>query len=405
MKTRSTLTPAEAMELHAEIERRLANLGVETQPAVAARIVALVSDPQAGLRQYADIVKTDAALSGRLLRLANSALFAQVKAVTSLERACVLLGLERLKAVSLGFYLSRAVATDPASHLSRRVWGQAVLRACLAAELARAACPTRVPEAFTIGLMLDAGLPLLHRMLGRPVERIVRSAEPPARQFIVELETLPFTHVDVIAALVRRWSLPELLARPIESHHVPPLDTARTEPVHQLHRVAFYAGAVSLTHGVPTSVANAFPGIAQGVLNLTAESLANVVARATAEYTAIRDVFRDVADDVDNLAAMAERVHEQLLAVLDRSLAESLRQEVAEGPVRFTVGPHRIEIEADRAGRAVAYLSDERGERLVSYSFEAGRLGAAPLLDALGLEPAPPEQTADLEHHLRSLAA
>jgi HD-like signal output (HDOD) protein len=141
MKPRSALTPPEVVELQAEIDRRLTGLGLPTQPAVAARILALVANPDAGLKQYADVLRHDAALTGRLLRLANSAYFAQIKPVTTIERSCVLLGLERLKAVSLGFYLSRAAATDPNHVLSRRVWTQSVLRACLAAEMARVTCP------------------------------------------------------------------------------------------------------------------------------------------------------------------------------------------------------------------------------------------------------------------------
>lgn len=405
MKVRATLSAGEVVELHAEIARKLGGIGLDTQPAVAAKILALVSDPHSGLKQYADVVRHDAALTGRLLRLANSAYFAQVKPVTTLERACVLLGLERLKAVALGFYLSRAAATDPRQVLSRRVWGESVLRACLASEVARLACPMHVPEAFTVGLMLDAGLPLLHRLLGKPVERIVESNEPPTRQFRVETDALPFTHVDVVSVLIRLWSLPELLARPIEWHHTPPGDSDRREPVHALHRVAYYAGAVVLTAHADPQVRHALEGVAQGVLKLSPDVLATVVRQAAQEYAAIRDVFRDVADPVENLSAMAERVHQQLLAAMDKAMIESLRVELRSGPVEFTVAGHRIEIEPGHGGRAVAYVRDARGERLISHVFEAGRVGAASLLEALGIDPQPAADTADLEHHLRSLAA
>ncbi len=403
MKVRSTLSPADEIELRAEIDRRLSGLGIETQPAVAAGILALVGDPEAGLRQYTDLIRNDVSLTGRLLRLANSAYFAQVRPVTTLERAGVLLGLERLKAVSLGFYLSRAAATDRNHVLSRRVWAQSVLRACLGAELARLACPAHVAEAFTIGLMLDAGVPLLHRIFDKPVERILASGEPPGAQFRIEFEALPFTHVDVIAALVRRWSLPELLARPIERHHAPPDDADPHEPVSVLHRIAYYTGAVVLAPAPEARVAEPMEGVAQGLLAIRPEHLAAATRRAADEYAAIHDAFRGVADTMDDLSGLAERVHTQLLAVLDRSLADALREEA--GPVLFTIAGHRVEIETQRDGRAVAYLRDERGERLISHGFQVGRIDAAPLLDALGLDPVTPEHTRELDLHLRSLAA
>ncbi len=401
MKVRSDLSPAEVIELHAEIDRRLTSLGVETQPAVAAKIISLIHDPGAGLRQYADVLRSDVAITGRLLRLSNSALFGQVQAVTTLDRACVLLGLQRLKAVSLGFYLSRAAAGDPGHVLSRRVWGESVLRASLAAELARLLCPGRVAEAFIIGLMLDCGMPLQHRLLGAAAERVLSSRQAPPAQFKAECDTLPFTHVDVAAALIRRWRLPELLARPVEWHHTTPGDVQRPETVHVLHRIAYCVGSVSLAQ----ETAGQLKGVARDVLRLSSESLARAIHAASDEYTAIRAMFRDVADECANLAAIAESVHAQLLSVMDKSLVDSLREELPGGPAEFTVAGHRIEVEAHRGGRAVAYLRDEHGERIVSHSFNAGRLTAGPLLDALGLDPAPPEQTAALERHLRSLAA
>lgn len=405
MKVRATLSAGEIVELHAEIDRRLGGIGLDTQPAVAAKILELVSDPHSGLRQYAEVVKHDAALTGRLLRLANSAYFAQVKPVTTLERACVLLGLERLKAVALGFYLSRAAATDPGQVLSRRIWGESVLRACLASEIARLACPMHVPEAFTVGLMLDAGVPLLHRLLGKPVERIVESGEPPTRQFQVESDGLPFTHVDVVSVLIRRWSLPELLARPIEWHHTTPGDVERREPVHALHRVAYYTGAVVLTRHATPRVDRSMEGIAEGVLKLRSDVLAAAIRQATQEYAAIRDVFRDVADPVEDLSTIAERVHQQLVSVMDKALIESLRGELRSSPAEFMVAGHHIEIEVERGGKAVAYVRDERGERLISHVFEPGRFETASLLEALGIDPQPLAETADLDRHLRSLAA
>src|SRR5690606_18605990 len=89
MKPRSTLTAAEIDALMADLGRRLEGVGVETQPEVAAKVLSLVSDPNSGLRQFAEVIKADPALSGRMLRLANSALFAQYEPVTNLERACV----------------------------------------------------------------------------------------------------------------------------------------------------------------------------------------------------------------------------------------------------------------------------------------------------------------------------
>src|ERR1043165_7307229 len=211
MKPRALLSAAEVDGLYADIDRKLGAIGIETQPQVAARVLKLVSEPQSGRRQYAEVTTADPGISGRLLRLANSAYFAQRQPVTNLERACVLLGLERLKAIAMGFYLSRAASTDPASKLSRKVWGEGVYRASLAAELARAVCPSHAPEAFVVGLMMDVGVPIAVKLLGPSYMRMLEEQKPPTRQYKEEFQRLPFTHVDVATALLRRWRLPEIL--------------------------------------------------------------------------------------------------------------------------------------------------------------------------------------------------
>jgi HD-like signal output (HDOD) protein len=48
-----------------------------TNPEVATPIIQLVDSPDSGLSGFAEVVRTDPALAARLLRIANSAMFAQ----------------------------------------------------------------------------------------------------------------------------------------------------------------------------------------------------------------------------------------------------------------------------------------------------------------------------------------
>ena len=126
MKIRALLTAAEIAPLQEWLGERLERIGVESQPELVAKILELTSNPNAQLQDYAKIIKTDPGLSGRLLKLSNSALFAQRRPVTSIDRACLLLGVERLKSISLGFHMSRAAAAGcktGAKSIGREVWG------------------------------------------------------------------------------------------------------------------------------------------------------------------------------------------------------------------------------------------------------------------------------------------
>jgi HD-like signal output (HDOD) protein len=403
MKLRCALSASEVDALWARLERQLDSTGLPTQPEVAGRVLALVSDPCSGLRDYASVIKADAPLSGRLLRFANSAFFAQRQPVTNLERACVLLGIDRLKAISLGFVLSRAAASDPSHAISRKVWGESVYRACLASELARELTPPYAAEAFVVGLMLDAGIPLSYKLIGAGYAELLDRCTTPAALYEAEFNSLPFTHVDVLAALCRRWRLPELLVRPLTRHHTTPRGTGRENVVQTLHRIAYYTGALELNFAEPSAPEPAATA-PESVLGLDGERLHNAIKRATTEYTGMHEVFREVADTVGGLTDMALRVHQQLVSITDEVILEQLRKPTT-NTGSFSIGGRRVDIEIDPSGRAVAYLSDASGSRLLSYNFRPGEDDAISVLEGLGLEAGPCPETHDIDMYLRSMAA
>ncbi|MBL9031696.1 MAG: HDOD domain-containing protein [Phycisphaerae bacterium] len=405
MKPRKDLSSAEVEELRAGLEQKLSGVGMDTQPEVAARVVKLVSDPKSGLRDFAAVIKMDAALSGRLLRMANSAFFAQRQPVSNLERACVLLGIERLKALSLGFYLSRAAVGDPRAALSRRIWGEGVYRACLAGEIARRLCPAQAPEAFVAGLMLDSGVPLVERFVGAEATAIIDQRLGPTRHFRAEYETLRLTHVDVAAAMARRWKLPDVLAKPIEWHHSAPGDGGTPGPLQWVHRISYYVGAVELNAEQLPDETTPLPTMASRTLKLSSDDLRAVVQRSRAECTALQEVFRDVADSIRDLDKLGDQVQRQLVEAMDNSMASDIRRETAATPAAVEIGGQVVEVERESEGTVVAYVRDGSGRRLFAHSFRIGSEPASVILAALGLEEATRDEVRNFDGLLGLLAA
>ncbi len=204
-ETRARQTAQEVERTAAMLDQKLEGIGLASQPEVVLRLLKMISDPSSQIQDFAKVMRTDHAIAGRVLKLANSAIFAQRTPVTTLERACLVLGLERLKYLAVGFHLSRGAAGGAATAgLERALWGASVLRACMASELARVVAPSSVPESFVVGLMMDAGQPLMLRLLGETYQKMLVEYPEPGRLFLREGESLEFTHVDMIGALARR---------------------------------------------------------------------------------------------------------------------------------------------------------------------------------------------------------
>lgn len=405
MQTRRDLSARQVEALIERLRRRLESILPETQPEVASRLLELVQDPEAGPAEFADAVRHDPTLSGRLLRVANSAVFAQRSPVTTVERACVLLGLQRIRAIALGFYLARSAQAGPAE-LSRRIWGESVFRACLASTLGVARVPGASAEAFLIGLMLDTGIPLLRELAGPAYDGVLDAARSPRELMRLEIDRLPCTHVDVVSALCRIWELPDVLRKPIERHHIRPRDGDETSTLTRLHQIAHVVGEIDLTiRGDALDGPVELSRDASALLGMDGARLREAVDSATGEYTALIDVFSDVAEGLRDLDAVRELAHARLVESADAVARESFNLQQQFEPQFFAFRQGRVQIDSDRALGAIAYLIDSRGDALVSYSFNPGNESARTLLDALGIDAAETDRLEPLDDYLRGLAA
>lgn len=409
-KVRTQLSSAEVEALTEMLVRKLDAMVIETQPEVAARLLELVSDPEAGLSDFAAVIRNDTALSGRLLRMSNSAYFAQRDPVSTLERACVLLGINRIRALALGFYMSRAIDAGGEKHYGRIMWGKSLLRACFAAKLAETIRPNLYAEAFLIGLMIDAGLPLTRTLIGATEFDATCPAQlPPSRAFKCEGERFTYTHVDMARALVRRWHIPDVLAKPILWHHTPPQNLRSTEPVHTLHRISFYVGAMHIEHEPPAAMAVPLPSLGQKLLGLPAPALGEAFTSACKEYAAVREFFGHVADGITDVEALGMRVHGALNKLIERSMEEQIKQDsgMTAATFRFHSGSIEVHRDQDNTDFAVAYIVDAQGSRQAMHRFPLGSASAADVLMELSLEQDDID-SAELESmtdYLRAMAA
>lgn len=418
MKQRNLLSAAQLAELHEFLGRRLDSIGIDSQPEVAMKLLELSGRSDAQLRDYAEIIRADHAISGRVIRLANSAMFAQRKQVTSIDRACTLLGVERLKAVALGFHLSRAATTEDDSlrRLSRRVWGHSVFRACMASAAARCMAPGLGAEAFVIGLMIDAGIPLASVIAGDSYAYAFESSSSPTKFFRAEFETMEFTHVDVISVLCRRWRFPEAIARPIELHHTRPAEYARDDQSGRLHRIAYAVGQLELDQSTLTD-AESFAAaqadglaVAQRVLRIKNEELVRLVASSIAEYKVMIDVFTEVAARIADVESLEILAHNQLMGCIDDLIARNLitEHELASNRTRqspLVIHDSKVEFIRESDGTIVAFVTDAAGRRVVSHRLAATGDTPRTICESLGLEP-PSEADAELiTGRIRSLAA
>jgi HD-like signal output (HDOD) protein len=217
-------------------------------PRIMAELGELLRDPNAVLEEVAGYLKHDSTLAARLLRIANSAAFAQSEPVASIEDAAALIGLQDVHR------LVGAVAID---HFSLRNYplygftgpqlrGNALLVALLMEELAVPA-EQNPPTAYTAGLFRSIGKLALARIAdeGAPVDPFKPSVVSSLLGW--EKNTFGRASNEVTAAILHEWHFPPGVTQAIAEHYSP---AAHHHPLALLLNLAAQL-ADNLGHGLP----------------------------------------------------------------------------------------------------------------------------------------------------------
>jgi putative nucleotidyltransferase with HDIG domain len=190
-------------------------------PPVAAKLLALLSDPSVELKQVADLIGTDATFTARTLQRVNSIEFGRTNPVSDIKLAVAFLGIDLTRHVvvthATGLYAKEALKTEDL----RRCWQHMVATAVLAEAIAEA-CGVFRDAAFTAGIIHDIGrLGLLMTYPAEYEQVISNSAERCLDVLDFEAEEFGVDHAEAGRILAERWGLPEEFAVITGRHHDP----------------------------------------------------------------------------------------------------------------------------------------------------------------------------------------
>ncbi len=202
-------------------------------PGTALRVLELCRRDDTDVKEIADVLMADPALSGRLLRYANSSTMGSNREVASVRDAVLCLGLRTVKLTALGFSLATGMETDCSGFDLKLFWTGSILTAIMARRFATY-YETDREEAFTAGLLAGIGRLGLAYGLGETYAKVLKEAvgrSAPLHE--VEQELMGTDHVDFGAELLAHWSLPARLVESVANQLHPGSATARTRPMAQ----------------------------------------------------------------------------------------------------------------------------------------------------------------------------
>jgi HD-like signal output (HDOD) protein len=192
-------------------------------PAIAQRVLGLVSQEDVSFRQVYDLVKMDPSFSAEILRFANSALFGVRREVKSLPQAIGLVGLDRVKTMATFVALNRMVRSSVRIGALRKIWLHSLVTALITEEAARLNHGAR-DTAYTTGLLHNLGTLGLMSAYPDEYSRMLEVSNDFGFDLLgTERDLFEIDHCAAGAYLAQDWDFPDELAAAIATHHDQPV--------------------------------------------------------------------------------------------------------------------------------------------------------------------------------------
>ncbi len=237
---------------------------VPTLPAIVARTLEILNQPNASADTAARLIGQDLALSAKVLRLANSAFYGIPRSIASVDQAIVILGYQTVRSLVMSASVLKILGKSGKGTVDRRmVWRHSVA-AGLASRIVVRKLGRRlgldIEAAFMASLLHKIGVLILDSAEHAEYQRILAEAAMPEALPLPALEHkhLQIDHALLGGMLAEKWGLPDELRDPIAYH----LDPAAAPIQGELAAVVQLSSHLAETAGF-----GAFEGLVQWPLD------------------------------------------------------------------------------------------------------------------------------------------
>lgn len=328
-----------------DLEATLAHCrNLPSPPGIALRVIELAQDPEVDMATTADVIAMDMALSARMLRIANSPLYASRRRIDNLGQALTMLGLNATLSLALGFSMVQGLRrTFGNTALHERIWRRSVVSSLASRVLGQARGLRKPEELMLAGLLQDVGMLALLQVSPERYQ-LLHAGGPVEPQALIEAERAEFggDHAEIGAWVARHWHLPEYLCNAIARSEG---EADGREP---------FAACVALSHCVadiwlgedPAAARDLAQERVQSVLQLDRERFEKVIER-------IGEMLPEVGALFDVRIQQPEVVESILDQARELSTLRNLRelQEMADARRQADESEHRARHLAEQASR------------------------------------------------------
>jgi diguanylate cyclase (GGDEF)-like protein len=209
------------LEVNKELRQLMEEqVNIPSPPAIAVQILETVKQEDSSIQELARIISADPALTGKMLKVANSGFYALPGKITSVDRSLSILGTDVIKNIALSFVITSDLRDSEESSFNLDYFWRRSITSAVAAELLKNVLAYQNDDIFVTALLHDIGVLLLYSSKQDEYIELLKERKN-TRTHLTELEQreFGFDHQQLGYMLASDWGLPDSIAVPIRHHH------------------------------------------------------------------------------------------------------------------------------------------------------------------------------------------
>jgi HD-like signal output (HDOD) protein len=182
-----------------------------------------MDNPKSGFKEIAEVIEKDQAIAAKVLQVSNSAYYGLSGMVSSIHQAAVVLGHKTLEQLITMVSTSGLLGNRLKGYKmgSGALWQHSLAVALCSRLIAGDRAPSLENDAFSVGLIHDAGKLALDRYILERDEQVDQALQTGATFMQAERQALGFDHTELASDLCIKWKLPENHVNAMRYHHEP----------------------------------------------------------------------------------------------------------------------------------------------------------------------------------------
>jgi len=205
-------------------------------PHILIKLLRACRDDEICFDTISEIISNDAALSTKVISVANSPVYGHARHLDSLKHILMFLGLDTIKSIAITASVKQFFSrySDEKSLFLKHFWKHSLYCATIAKELAKLTNYKYVEEAYIAGLLHDIGKLVLENKADFEYGKSAHNKGMAKELLLLEQQKFKITHDDLGSMLLDKWGINETISDAVRYHHASIEDI---QDAHQLVKI------------------------------------------------------------------------------------------------------------------------------------------------------------------------